>query len=100
LYVQRVRQRDLHQVVAGSTSHGWGLVAAAGSIVAWLLALGLNRLFLAVLHSQAMTGRGAFFLVTGWLVLLAFVPFVGVLAGLYPVDGATLLDPIDALRQE
>jgi hypothetical protein len=47
-----------------------------------------------------MTGRGAFFLVTGWLALLAFAPFVGMESSMCPVDGAALLDPIDALRQE
>ena len=74
----------------------------AGTIGAWLQALGLDRLILGVLRSQEMTVRGAFFAITGWLVLLAlaFATLVGVLSGLYPADRAALLDPMGALRHE
>ena len=73
----------------------------AGTMVAWLLGSGVHKLILAAVHLQEMTVRGAFFAIIGWLVLLAlaFSTLVGVLSGLYPVDGA-LLDSIGALRHE
>jgi hypothetical protein len=59
-----------------------------------------GRLILAVLHWQEIAVRGTFLVVAGWLALLAFAPFVGMESSMCPVDGAALLDPIDALRQE
>lgn len=74
----------------------------AGSILGWLLGLGLNRLILAILRWQEIPVRGTFFVVNGWLVVvaLAFATVVGLLSGLYPASRAARLDPIEALRYE
>jgi len=80
-----------------------GLVGGlAGTILGWLLGLGLNKLILAILRWQEVPVRGTFFAVTGWLVLLAlaFATVVGLLSGLYPAARAARLDPIEALRYE
>jgi putative ABC transport system permease protein len=80
-----------------------GLVGGfAGTILGWLLGLGLNRLVLAILRWQELPVRGTFFVVTSWLVLLAlaFATVVGLLSGLYPAARAARLDPIEALRYE
>ena len=80
-----------------------GLVGGvAGSILGWLLGLGLNRLILAILRWQEIPVRGTFFVVNGWLVVvaLAFATVVGLLSGLYPASRAARLDPIEALRYE
>ncbi len=80
-----------------------GLVGGvAGTILGWLLGLGLNRLILAVMHWQEIPVRGTFFVVNGWLVVLAlaFATIVGLLSGLYPASRAARLDPIEALRYE
>lgn len=80
-----------------------GLVGGvAGSVLGWLLGLGLNRLILAILRWQEIPVRGTFFVVTGWLVVLAltFASLVGVLSGLYPAARAARLDPIESLRYE
>jgi putative ABC transport system permease protein len=80
-----------------------GLVGGvAGSVLGWLLGLGLNRLILAVMRWQEISVRGTFFVVNGWLIVLAlaFATIVGLLSGLYPASRAARLDPIDALRYE
>jgi putative ABC transport system permease protein len=80
-----------------------GLVGGvAGTIVGWLLGLGLNRLILAAMEWQEVPVRGTFFVVSGWLVILAlaFATVVGLLSGLYPAARAARLDPIEALRYE
>jgi ABC-type antimicrobial peptide transport system permease subunit len=80
-----------------------GLVGGvAGTVLGWLLGLGLNRLILAILRWQEMPVRGTFFVVNGWLVVLAlaFATVVGLLSGLYPASRAARLDPIEALRYE
>jgi len=80
-----------------------GLVGGvAGTIVGWLLGLGLNRLILAVMEWQEVPVRGTFFVVSSWLVILAlvFATLVGLLSGLYPAARAARLDPIEALRYE
>jgi putative ABC transport system permease protein len=80
-----------------------GLVGGVvGTIVGWLLGLGLNRLILAVMEWQEVPVRGTFFVVSGWLVILAlvFATVVGLLSGLYPAARAARLDPIEALRYE
>jgi putative ABC transport system permease protein len=80
-----------------------GLVGGvAGTILGWLLGLGLNRLILAILRWQEIPVRGTFFVVTGWLIglALAFATVVGLLSGLYPASRAARLDPIEALRYE
>jgi putative ABC transport system permease protein len=80
-----------------------GLVGGvAGTVLGWLLGLGLNRLILAILRWQELPVRGTFFVATWWLVLLAlaFATVVGLLSGLYPASRAARLDPIEALRYE
>jgi putative ABC transport system permease protein len=80
-----------------------GLVGGvAGTILGWLLGLGLNRLILAILRWQQMPVRGTFFVVNSWLVVLAlaFATVVGLVSGLYPASRAARLDPIEALRYE
>ncbi len=78
------------------------LGGVVGTIVGWLLGLGLNAAFLAYLRWQELPVTGTFFVVTGWLVALAlgFAIVVGLLAGLYPAARAARLDPLEALRYE
>ena len=73
-----------------------------GTVGGWLLGLGLNEGILAYMRSQEVPVTGTFFVVTGWLVLLAlvFAMVVGLLAGLYPAARAARLDPLEALRHE
>jgi putative ABC transport system permease protein len=80
-----------------------GLVGGVvGTVLGWLLGLGLNEAFLAYLRWQEIPMEGTFFVVTGWLVALAltFATVVGLLAGLYPAARAARLDPLEALRYE
>jgi len=80
-----------------------GLVGGVvGTVIGWLLGLGLNEAFLAYLRWQEIPMEGTFFVVTGWLVALAltFATVVGLLAGLYPAARAARLDPLEALRYE
>jgi putative ABC transport system permease protein len=80
-----------------------GLVGGvAGTVLGWLLGLGLNRLILAVMRWQEIPVTGTFFVVNGWLIALAlaFATIVGLLSGLYPASRAARLDPIEALRYE
>jgi ABC-type antimicrobial peptide transport system permease subunit len=78
------------------------LGGVVGTILGWLLGLGLNEGILAYLRWQEIPMQGTFFVVTGWLVLLAlaFATVVGLLAGLYPAARAARLDPLEALRYE
>ena len=78
------------------------LGGVTGTIIGWLLGLGLNWGILAYLRWQEIPVEGTFFVVTGWLVALAlvFATVVGLLAGLYPAARAARLDPLEALRYE
>jgi len=78
------------------------LGGVVGTIGGWLLGLGLNEGILAYLRWQDIPMEGTFFVVTGWLVVLAlaFAMVVGLLAGLYPAARAARLDPLEALRYE
>jgi ABC-type antimicrobial peptide transport system permease subunit len=78
------------------------LGGVVGTIIGWLLGLGLNRAILAYLQWKEIPVEGTFFVVTAWLVLLAlaFATVVGLLAGLYPAARAARLEPLEALRYE
>lgn len=78
------------------------LGGVVGTVGGWLLGLGLNEGILAYLRWREIPVTGTFFVVTGWLVLLAlaFATVVGLLAGLYPAARAARLDPLEALRYE
>jgi putative ABC transport system permease protein len=78
------------------------LGGVVGTIIGWLLGLGLNRAILAFLAWKEIPVEGTFFVVTAWLVLLAlaFATVVGLLAGLYPAARAARLEPLEALRYE
>jgi ABC-type antimicrobial peptide transport system permease subunit len=91
--------RALFVVEASLISVAGGIV---GTIVGWLLSMGLNKGILAVFRWQKIPMRGTFFVVTSWLgaLALAFATLVGLLAGLYPAARAARLDPLEALRHE
>jgi ABC-type antimicrobial peptide transport system permease subunit len=91
--------RALFVVEASLISVAGGIV---GTIVGWLLSLGLNQGVLAVFRWQKIPMQGTFFVVTPWLgaLALAFATLVGLLAGLYPAARAARLDPLEALRHE
>jgi putative ABC transport system permease protein len=74
----------------------------AGTVLGWLLDLGLDWLILEILKWQQVPMQGTFFVISWWLILgaLAFATFVGLLAGLYPAARAARLAPLDALRYE
>jgi putative ABC transport system permease protein len=78
------------------------LGGVVGTIGGWLLGLGLNKGILAYLHWKDIPIEGTFFVVTGWLAVVALVfgTVVGLLAGLYPAARAARLDPLEALRYE
>jgi hypothetical protein len=78
------------------------LGGAVGTIGGWLLGLGLNEGILAYLQWKEIPITGTFFVISGWLVVLAltFATVVGLLAGLYPAARAARLDPLEALRHE
>jgi ABC-type antimicrobial peptide transport system permease subunit len=78
------------------------LGGVVGTIIGWLLGLGLNRAILAYLQWKEIPIEGTFFVVTAWLVVLAlaFATVVGLLAGLYPAARAARLEPLEALRYE
>jgi putative ABC transport system permease protein len=93
---------DVRKLFVAEASFIGMVGGVAGTALGWLLGLGLNRLILAILRWQQLPVRGTFFVVTGWLVLLAlaFATVVGLLSGLYPAARAARLDPIEALRYE
>jgi putative ABC transport system permease protein len=78
------------------------LGGVVGTILGWLLGLGLNEAILAYLRWKEIPVEGTFFVVTDWLVALAlaFATVVGLAAGLYPAARAARLDPLEALRYE
>jgi putative ABC transport system permease protein len=94
--------RDIRKLFVAESSFIGLVGGVSGTVLGWLLGLGLNRLSLAILRWQELPVRGTFFVVTGWLVLiaLAFATVVGLLSGLYPAARAARLDPIEALRYE
>jgi hypothetical protein len=93
---------DIRRLFVAESSFIGLMGGVAGTIVGWLLGLGLNRLIPVILRWQEIPVRGTYFVVTGWLVLLAlaFATVVGLLSGLYPAARAARLDPIEALRYE
>ncbi len=94
--------RDIRILFMAEASLIGLLGGVVGTIGGWLLGLGLNRGILAYLHWKEVPMTGTFFVVAGWLVLLAlgFATVVGLLAGLYPAARAARLDPLEALRYE
>ncbi|GIV96180.1 MAG: hypothetical protein KatS3mg057_0837 [Herpetosiphonaceae bacterium] len=80
-----------------------GLIGGViGTLLGWLIGLGLNRAALWYLEQEEVPIRGTFFVIPFWLVALAlaFATLIGILAGLYPAGRAARLDPIQALRHE
>lgn len=80
-----------------------GLIGGViGTLLGWLIGLGLNRAALWYLEQEEVPIRGTFFVIPLWLVALAlaFATLIGILAGLYPAGRAARLDPIQALRHE
>ena len=73
-----------------------------GTLLGWLLGIGLNVLILEILEWQDVNVQGTFFVVSWWLVVgaLAFATLVGLLAGLYPAARAANLPPLEALRYD
>jgi putative ABC transport system permease protein len=94
--------RDIRVLFMAEASLIGLLGGVVGTIGGWLLGLGLNRGILAYLHWKEVPVTGTFFVIAGWLVLLAlgFATIVGLLAGLYPAARAARLDPLEALRYE
>jgi len=78
------------------------LGGVVGTIGGWLLGQGLNQAIPAYLQWKEVPMEGMFFVVTGWLAIVAlvFATVVGLLAGLYPAARAARLDPLEALRYE
>ncbi|HEY1011413.1 MAG TPA: ABC transporter permease [Herpetosiphonaceae bacterium] len=77
------------------------LGSAAGSLVGWLITVGLNRLLLSTLAEAELPPTGAFFVVTWWLVagVIGFSMLISAAAGLLPAMRAARLEPVKALNQ-
>ncbi|HYF65479.1 MAG TPA: ABC transporter permease [Herpetosiphonaceae bacterium] len=77
------------------------LGGAAGSLLGWLITLGLNQLIIANLEATELPPTGKIFVVTWWLVagVIGFAMFISSAAGLLPAMRAARLEPVSALRE-
>ncbi len=91
--------RLMFMIEAGLIGFIGGIVGLAGG---WGLGKVLNRAIAWYIEQEKLPIRGNFFVVTPQLALaaLGFAALVGILAGLYPANRASKLDPLLALRHE
>ena len=77
------------------------LGGAAGSLVGWLITVGLNQLLLGSLEAAELPATGKIFVVTWWLVggVIGFAMLISAAAGVIPAIRAARLDPVTALSQ-
>ncbi len=77
------------------------LGGAVGSLVGWLITLGLNQLVLSTMETAELPPTGKIFVVTWWLVggVIGFAMLISAAAGVVPAMRAARLEPVKALGQ-
>jgi ABC-type lipoprotein release transport system permease subunit len=77
------------------------LGGAVGSLLGWLITLGLNQLILSTMETTELPPTGKIFVVTWWLVagVIGFAMLISATAGLIPAMRAARLEPVKALSQ-
>lgn len=83
-----------------------GMIGLLGGVLglgfSWILGRGLNAAAGMYAHARDVPLPDNLFLITPILAIeaIAFAIFIGVVAGLYPANRASKLDPLNALRHE